>query len=182
MASFASSYIPTLASAVTRSADVASVNTLSPWFNATEGTLFAEFDFIGRNPASPGDAQGILSLSDNVTAPSNSFGLFGYGDGTAKRYALCFSGGSLQALLVGTDSAVNTAYKSAARYKANDFALVNGGGAAITDTSGSVPSGVDRLLLGRLYTTSDTPLNGHLRRAAYYPRTLTTAEMQSLTS
>jgi hypothetical protein len=183
MASFATSYIPTLAATVTRSADVASVNTLSPWYNSVESTLFAEFDFIGRNPASPGDNQGIVSISDNNVGPSNNFGLLGYADGTAKRYAIVFSGGSLQALPAGADSSVNTTYRSAFRAKANDFALVNSGGSAITDTSGSMPSSLSTLLLGRLYTTTDaTALNGHLRRVAYYPRALTTAEMQALTA
>ena len=48
MAAFASSYIPTLAASVTRSADVASVNTLSPWYNSSEMTIYTEYDIIGK--------------------------------------------------------------------------------------------------------------------------------------
>ena len=47
-----SSYIPTEASQVTRAADVCSVNTLSPWFNALEGTLVVSM--IDRRPSGAG--------------------------------------------------------------------------------------------------------------------------------
>lgn len=182
MAAFASSYIPTVASTVTRSADVASVNTLSPWFNATEGTLFAEFDFIGLNPASPGINQGVVCFTDEIGA-SNNLGLLAYGDGSASRYGFVFSGSSLVAFLSGSASSVNTTYKSALATKANDFRLVNSGGSVISDTSGAMPTGMNQLLLGNLYfTTNPTYQNGHLRRVAYYPRALTTAELQALTA
>lgn len=182
MAAFASSYIPTVASTVTRSADVASVNTLSPWFNATEGTLFAEFDFIGLNPASPGVNQGVACFTDG-TGASNNLGLLGYGDGSAARYGFVFSGSSLVAFLSGSASSVNTTYKSALATKANDFRLVNSGGSVISDTSGAMPTGMNQLILGNLYTTTNlTYQNGHLRRIAYYPRALTTAELQALTA
>jgi len=180
--SFATSYIPTLASTVTRSADVASVNTLSPWFNATEGTLFAEFDFIGVNPASPGVNQGVVCFTDG-TGASNNLGLLAYGDGSAARYGFVFSGSSLVAFLGGPASSVNTTYKSALATKANDFRLVNSGGSVISDTSGAMPTGMNQLILGNLYTTTNlTYQNGHLRRIAYYPRALTTAELQALTA
>jgi len=41
LGAFATSVIPTTTAAATRSADVASVNTLSPWFNSVSGTLYA---------------------------------------------------------------------------------------------------------------------------------------------
>ena len=44
---FQTSYIPTPSAAVvTRAADVASINTLSPWYNAAEGTLLAQFNSV----------------------------------------------------------------------------------------------------------------------------------------
>lgn len=179
---FATSLIPTSGSTVTRSADVASVNTLSPWYSSTEGTLFAEFDFIGLNPASPGINQGVACLTDG-TGASNNLGLLGYGDGSAARYGFVFSGSSLVAFLSGSASSVNTTYKSALATKANDFRLVNSGGSVISDTSGAMPTGMNQLILGNLYTTTNlTYQNGHLRRIAYYPRALTTAELQALTA
>jgi hypothetical protein len=183
--SFATSYIPTVAASVTRSADVASVNTLSPWFNSVESTLFAEFDFIGSQPSSPGVNQGVVCLSETAaTGAANDIIILGYGSsGAAARTGAVFSSSSLVAFLQGNNSAINTTYKTAFAAKANDFRVVNSGGAALSDTVGTMPSSIDQLLLGNMYsTTSATYLNGHLRRVAYYPRALTTAEMQALTA
>lgn len=52
-----SSYIPTGASQVTRAADVASVNTLSPWYNASEGTFeVSSRGIVGRPLLTAGSA------------------------------------------------------------------------------------------------------------------------------
>ncbi len=60
---FPTSYIPTTTTALTRSADVASVNTLSPWYSATEGTLFAEV--VGLMPSTLGFNRAVAAFSDN---------------------------------------------------------------------------------------------------------------------
>lgn len=170
--SFATSYIPTLASAVTRSADVASVNTLSPWMNQTEGTIFAEYSFYGADAAFNNTAVMLTDGTEN-----NYEALFGY----TPAYGWVQSGGATSAgLTTGGATAINTNYKSALAFKANDFAFSINGASPATDTSGTVPT-VTEMLLGRRVASSK-PLHGHLRRVAFFPRRLSNAELQALTA
>jgi hypothetical protein len=166
--SFATSYIPTLASTVTRSADVASVNTLSPFFNATEGTMFAQFD-------SAASGTNTIAAFDDNTANEN-YRLRNVG--TDPKFTVT-DGGVDQCDINGGTIAANTVYNFAAAYKANDFAACIAGGTVQTDTSGTLPT-VDRLRIGT--SQAGNYLNGHVRRFAYYPRRLTNAEIQALTS
>jgi hypothetical protein len=168
---FATSVIPTTTTALTRAADVASVNTLSPWYNATEGTLYAESQLTRQN----------------ATAGLNTFYIWDTGTSEIKTFyrasgatgAAVISSGSLQADL--TPTAVipaNTITKLALAYAANDFAASGNGGAAVTDTAGTVPSGLSQVILGG----PSGILNGYLRRITYYPRRLSNAELQTLTT
>jgi hypothetical protein len=170
--SFATSYIPTLASSVTRSADVASVNTLSPWFNATEGTLFAEYSFYGADSAYNNTPAMLTDGTEN-----NYIAIFGYSSAYGWVQA---SGATSAGLTVGGTTAINTTYKAAVAYKTDDFAFSLSGISPATDSSGSVPT-VTSMLLGRRVSSSK-PLHGHIRRVAYFPRRLQNAELQALTA
>jgi hypothetical protein len=170
--SFSTSYIPTVAATVTRSADVASVNTLSPWMNQTEGTIFAEYSFYGADAAFNNTAVMLTDGTEN-----NYEALFGY----TPAYGWVQSGGATSAgLTTGGATAINTNYKSALAFKANDFAFSINGASPATDTSGTVPT-VTEMLLGRRVASSK-PLHGHLRRVAFFPRRLSNAELQALTA
>ena len=70
--------------------------------------------------------------------------------------------------------------KVGAAYKANDFAASLNGATPVTDAAGTVPV-VNALYLGNARTTGGQ-LNGHLRRITYYPRRMTNAELQTLTT
>ena len=63
--SFPTSYIPTVASQVTRAADVASVNTLSPWYNASKGTFEVSARGIVGQPLLT--AGGAVIIADSAT-------------------------------------------------------------------------------------------------------------------
>jgi hypothetical protein len=72
--------------------------------------------------------------------------------------------------------------KGALAYKANDFATSYNGGAVATDTSGSVPTNVDRMRLGHDYLAASTgELDGTISKIIYYPKRLTNAQLQALT-
>jgi len=134
MAAFASSYIPTLAASVTRSADVASVNTLSPWFSNVEGTLYLEasrYATAANNeaPVSLDDTGGASSRMSTYTASStNVLGEF------------IADGGATQANLATSAVTNNVPFKFGIAYKANDFAASKDGATVVTDTSGTVPT------------------------------------------
>jgi hypothetical protein len=171
---FATSYIPTVASQVTRAADVASVNTLSPWYNSVAGTLYSEYDAYA--PIS-GAAFGVAVLNDGTA--SNRAYLF-LGGGTAAPSFVVTSAGVAQASINNSAISANTTAKTAGAYAVNDFAIATNAGTVATDASGALPVGLSKLDLGGFL--SGTFLNGHLRRITYYPRRLTNAELQTLTT
>ena len=172
--SFPTSYIPTVASQVTRAADVASVNTLSPWYNATEGTIYVEADsFVNITTA-----QVYNSASINDGTSSNRHRMFIYNGNWGAAEVV---GGVNQCDLQRFASyTANVPAKSAFGYKINDFALSVNGTAALTDTSGSVATSLSRLSIGG--SPTDNFINGHIRRITYYPRRLTNAELQAITA
>jgi len=170
LGAFATSVIPTTTTALTRSADVASVNTLSPWYNAAEGTLYVE--------ASPQASNvGGFNLAELSTDINNRIGLYKL-TSTGNASLAVLNGGATQA---STNSGAWTATgKLAGAYATNDFASSLNGSVPATDTTGTLPA-VTTLTLGRR-TDGANILNGHLRRVSYFPRRLSNAELQTLTT
>lgn len=170
--SFATSYIPTVASQVTRSADVASVNTLSPWYNASEGTLYAEY-----TPYAVTSDSRFASIDANTTA--NRMMIWGT-SGSARTIFDVSVASVNQASIQTTGTFTTNTTKSAGAYKVNDFAFSVNGAAALTDTSGSIPVAT-QLVIGSSGGSSANA-NAHIRNVAYYPRRLSNAELQALTA
>jgi hypothetical protein len=71
--------------------------------------------------------------------------------------------------------------KSAFALKLNDFAQSSDGGAVQTDVTGVMPN-PNSLGLGFRISSSDTYLNGRIRKIAYYPLRLSNTNLQALTS
>jgi hypothetical protein len=170
LGAFATSVIPTTTTALTRAADVASVNTLSPWYNASAGTLYAE-------------AVCVVPTSVSFVAQFNDLTTSNFIDGA--RYqttlrALVNTGGVNQSTLI-PGTAAGAVNKTALAYAANDIAMSANGAAALTDTSATIPT-VTRLWLGDDGSGSPRYLNGYLRRITYYPRRLSNAELQAITT
>lgn len=170
---FATSAIPTVASQVTRAADVASVNTLSPWFNSVAGTIYAEATRI--NSAAPAGA--AIEIGDGTS--SNRY-LISVGSPSPDGSYIVTTGGVTQASIsVASGFPTNTIGKVAAAYAANDFQQATNATLGTADTSGTLPS-VTTAFIGR--NSSGSQWNGWLRRITYYPRRLTNAELQTLTT
>jgi hypothetical protein len=174
---FPTSYIPTTTTALTRAADVASVNTLSPWFNAVSGTLYAEYSRFGaanfQSVANIGEPTFFnqLALGFGSGAPSNN-----------NRFDVVVGNVSQASITVLTNPALNTIAKIAGAYATNDFAATANGAVPGIDTAGSLPSGVTVLALACNPALNGGFLNGYLRRITYYPRKLSSAELQAITS
>jgi hypothetical protein len=174
-APFASSYIPTTSAAVTRNADAPEISSLGSWFNASEGTLFAET--IPGFILSSG-WQSIVDLNNGTDDNRIDFG-FEYPPTDGRLYVVVSDVVQVGSLGVDINAVAGGIYRSAVAYKLNDFAVSNQGGAAATDSTGTVPT-VNRLQLGN--DVFGRRLNGHLRRFAYYPRRLTNAQLQALSA
>jgi hypothetical protein len=174
---FPTSYIPTTTTALTRAADVASVNTLSPWYNSAEGSVYVSATLLNA-PTSLAGAS-LYSLSNGTVSERISV-LTGGGSG-GNINTIVTDDAVLQAQTVNGGLSTAGTYNYANAYKLNDFASVVNGGTAVTDGLGSLPT-VDRLILGANAVGNIGFLNGYLRRIVYYPRRLSNAELQSITS
>lgn len=166
---FATSYIPTVAATISRSADVAQMtNTnFSSWYNQSAGTFIASADCPALG------SRTVFSADDATTS-----NLMRVRSAVAEPFFIVNAGGVNQASLDGGTITANTIYTQAAAYAANDFATSVNGGAAVTDASGSVPT-VSRLSIGA--DPSGNYLNGHIRTINYYNTRLSNDTIQSLT-
>lgn len=170
---FATSVIPTTTTAVTRAADVASVNTLSPWYNAAAGTLFAQVSLLTvSNDAN----RWVAAISDGTT--SNYIGVFRQTDQQPVGQVQT-SAGTQAGIGAGAVWTTTASRKLALSYATNDFKFCTNGGTVFTDTAGTVPT-VTQLQLGVIGSTGR--VNGWLERVTYYPRALSAAELQSITT
>ena len=173
---FASSYIPTVVSQVTRTSDqptIAAPN-FAPWYNSSEGTLVTEYDVNGINTVS----EVVATISD-ATA-NNLFLPFVNSGGST--FINVISGGVTSANLNAGLVATNTTIKLATVYRVNDFAASQNGAVPTVDTAGAVPVGANRLDIGWAANYGGLFLNGHLRRLFFYPTRLTNAQLQALST
>jgi hypothetical protein len=165
---FVTSYIPTVASQVTRSADICSITApmFAPWYTQSDGTFVVEFD--------------RSNLSSHVINAN---------DGTANNRTLLYTNSLTLFSVTGGTNDVSTAIgfanagvvnKASYAYQVNNFAGSVNGGAVSTDTSGLVPV-VNRLAIG-MSDSLTTQICGHIRRVTYYPFRASNNQLQALTT
>jgi hypothetical protein len=169
---FPTSYIPTVASTVTRASDTPTITgaNFASWYNASEGTIVVSADSSrGGTPASARTFQFDDNTSDNNIRAA--------GQSTLQVVDATVT----QATIAGTPLIPfdGTVFKFASAYKLNDFATVTTG-AVTTDTSGTVPTAITQLQLGR--GVGGSILNGHIRTLTYYATRLTNAQLQALSA
>jgi hypothetical protein len=172
---FATSYIPTVASQVTRAADAASMTgtNFSSWYNQTQGTFYAQF----RPLAADFGGNRNMFLATDGTA-NNFVGLRYASTGTQAALAATTLGVSQANIATGTMIA-GTSYKIAGAYRFNDFAASRDLGVVGTDASGTLPA-VTQAEIGILGGVSIG--SQHIAKLAYYPLRVTNAQLQALTS
>jgi hypothetical protein len=178
---FPTSYIPTVASQVTRSADAASMTgtNFSSWYSQSEGTIYAE-GFL-NNPASGGAQQRRLA---DINDGSNN-NRIGFGRAlSASDFRIQYVVGGVS--LNGTNGQIaNNVFPSAkvaVAYKAADYAFSPNGVTPTTSTAANVPV-VNTLSIGNDWQNAATgSANGTIKKIAYYPMRLINAQLQALTS
>jgi hypothetical protein len=169
---FATSYIPTVASTVSRSADVATMTgtNFSTWYNQSEGTFVAEASKYAN-------VDGYAFTADAGSAANLvGGGVLASGAG----FSSINAGGVAQAFQSVGSIAPNSVFKIAVAAATNNANVAANGAVATTDTTVTMPI-VDRLQIGS-YVGVSTRLNGHIRAIAYYNTRLPNTSLQTLTA
>lgn len=167
---FATSYIPTVASQVTRAADSASMTgtNFSSWYNAGQGSFY--LDQNAPNTAAS-KIQGVFAYGADL---QSFISLLNKENTSGQVYT---SGFVIQANFSATLVAAN---KSALSYAPNNFAFSVNGTTALTDTAGSLPNPT-QLFIGWNQVNGQGSA-GTIKRIAYYPVALTATQLQAITS
>jgi hypothetical protein len=164
---FATSYIPTVASQVTRTADVATMTgtNFSDWYNASEGAAVVQ-----ALPSTISGTRPALEFDDNTA--NQSITLRGV---AADPQLFVVNGGGTQATLDAGTIAANTVYKLSGAWKSASFAASVNGGAAVSQLSGTYPT----VTQARLGSDGTNFFNGCLQNLRYWPQRLINAETQA---
>lgn len=170
---FPTSYIPTTTAAATRAADVAVMtgDNFASWYNAVEGSFYS--DAIG----SVGSSTVAFVGTANDGTTNNFIDVARYQP--TLRALVRVSGGP--GLAANTGLSANAYQKAATSYTSNQLSMCAGGGSVVTAVLTGLPV-VNRLDIGNDGQVSPRQLNGHIRRIAYFPRRLSNAELQGVTS
>jgi len=172
---FPTSYIPTVASQVTRSADAASMTgtNFSSWYRQDEGSFYSD-------AATNSTTGSIFSVEQGNTTISNSIMLAGFT--SEMRFRVRGVVGTTSAQISLTSSYADGQYRNyATAFKTDSFnAALDGVIAGADDTSGTVPTPQDNLKIG--YNGSGNHINSTIKKLAFYPKRLTNVQLQAITT
>jgi len=170
--SYPTSYIPTSGSTVEREADVANGAGNAQVFNDSEGVLFANIAALANDLT-----YRVFGLSDGST--SNRI-IFYYNPNSNNIELFISSGGASQTTLSLTLSDIKLFQKVAVKYKSNDIGLWINGFEVGTDTSATMPSGLNELTFDN--SAGIQNFYGKAKEIGVYDAVLTDAELEALTS
>ena len=175
LGSNATSYIPTVASTVTRNADVISKTGISSLIGQTEGTIYSE---IRVNKLLGTASRYVFHLSDG-TANNRIYMAFSGVSSNILR-ARIFNGGTLQCSIDSSTITATGTYKLALAYKNNDIVFYINGVQIGTDTSATIPT-CSQVDLGHNYAGA-SQLNDGINNANIWKTRLTNAQLATLTT
>ncbi len=170
---FATSYIPTVASQVTRTADVATMTgtNFSDWFNASEGAfaywtnVFSDNSSVFLQCSKTGSGYAEL-LSIQRDAALDRWQLLGYEGGVLRS----------NLLTITNTFTINSNNKCVYSYKNASYAA-SANATTIQTSTGNIPSGLNRLAIGHDLVGSGSFMSGYVQKILYYPQRLINAEV-----
>jgi len=168
--SYASSYIPTSGSSVTRSADTANGAGNSEVFNDSEGVLFADIAALTEI-----DTYRAISISSGST--NDRINIWYWNNG---KFKIDLHYGAISQYNFDFDADMTAFNKIAFKYKQNDFCVFHNGFKIGIDTSGNTPVGLSELSFDR--ADGAFPNYGKTKEIGYYDTILTDAELEYMTS
>ena len=172
---FATSYIPTDSSSVTRATDTAEITgtNFSSFFNQSAGTIFADNAYTGLN-----SFDFVLDFSDGTT--DNRHSLFYLTTANPRTLRARTRVSTDQSALEVAIPASGVFAKTAYAYASNNFAVSSAGSSVLTDSTGSIPT-INQLSIGATHANG-APYSGHIKRIAYFPTRVDNTTLQKITS
>ena len=168
--SYATSYIPTSGTTVTRNQETC-INA-TPEINSEEGVLYAEISALANDGTTR-----RLAISDG----SNANRIFiGYNTTSNSLQFVVQSSGALVVNSTFSISDITQFSKIALKYKENDCSFWIDGVEVGTDTTAAMPTGLNTLLFGQGDTSR--PLLGNTKDIQVYTKALSDAELIKLTT
>ena len=166
---FPTSYIPTSGATATRAADVASIPVSAFGYNQSEGTVVVEFESKINS-----DLNYVWDLSF---------------DSSNRMFSKASITQNLRVIVGGANQANITAVPDAGQFnkyayaiKRDDMGLSKNGEAPTIDASGSIVENPTTLQIGAAINGTAGYLDGHIKSIKYFPRKLTAAQLQELTT
>jgi len=187
---FATSYIPTTTTSLTRNADAVSMTgtNFSDWYNASAGTLaVSATGYNAATVAQGGVAPTAVSLyAIAATSPYASIAIVRRDAATLNSptgYILSDTGTIGADIQKNTISWVGATVNAAIAWNGSTNAAFTANGLTVgTDTSYTLPTS-DSLQIGRWGSESISGYwSGHIRKVSFYPQRLTNAELQAITT
>ena len=185
LGAFPTSYIPTTTAAATRSADSAVVTPISGFYNQAEGTVFAE---SSSSALVAGDNQGIWGFGDDTLAFASGRTLYAvYDTNRSHRIAVSGIGATTRIISLnntGVAQSANVVARSIFSCSTSGCAISTNGADVATDSVVDMPlvTGFSIGGLQKAWSGGANHLNGHIRKIAYYPKRLTNALLEQLTT
>jgi hypothetical protein len=175
---FPTSYIPTTASTVTRSADLANMtgNNFSSWYNQTEGTTYLSFV---PNYAGATTFKRYFTINPSTYSQDNVIQLIAIEGSNQVQMAVWFN----SVFQAGANLTVRSGAEGKIAYslKQNSAVLAGNGSILQNDTACILPTNMNRMDIGGYGGIGGYQSSGCYKRITYYPRALKPNQLQLLT-
>ena len=171
-ATYATSYIPTDGTTVTRVKDQYTKTGISDLINSEEGVLFLEMAALADDNTTRRISLSDGSIDERITI------YFGTGSNVVQGFV--FSSGT-EYSFNQTLSDTTSFNKIALKWKVDDFAVWINGNEYDVSISGGVPSGLNKLSFDR-GDTNLNPLYAKVKQLQVYDTALTDSELETLTT
>jgi hypothetical protein len=172
---YATSYIPTLGTSVTRVEESALKTGISSLIGATEGVMFVDINFTAKSDNNPAYIQIWNSQAERL-------GLFYSFSANLIRPYLVTASGSIDFTL-GFTPTIGQRYKMAFAYKANDYAFFVNGTQVTIDARATVPTAGSAVHVGCLDPTAQPNRQfSEINQALIFKTRLSNSDLATLTT
>jgi len=175
----ATSYIPTTSATVTRSPDYLTIPTDTRWYNAQAGTIV--WDGVMQTLSPVGNAEAVVLWELSLDANNR---IYIQRSANATLLATSVAAGVSTTLAQAATLTTGARVRAALAWASNDIAFTVGGAAPTTTGSAALPSAASHLSIGNRAYSVASVLGCFAAVAAvqHFPRRLSNADLQSLTS